>query len=89
MDRGITVKTKPKTSKTFGLGPSIFIFIGEFFSDVDLQFFLFFGLVPKSPTHTGLICVKKTLEKNISSLDPLSVNFVSTFTVQYCCCWLQ
>jgi hypothetical protein len=28
---------------------------------------VFFGLVPRSPTYTGLICVK-TLEPNISSL---------------------
>jgi hypothetical protein len=27
--------------------------------------FEFFGLVPKSPTHIGLICVK-TLEPNLS-----------------------
>jgi hypothetical protein len=70
MDRGITVKTKPKTSKTYGLGPSIFIFIGEFFSDVDFQFFLLFGLVPKSPTHTGLICVKTLLGSEYLKLGP-------------------
>jgi hypothetical protein len=32
----------------------------------------YFGLVPKSPTHTGLICVK-TMEPNISSLCPFNV----------------
>jgi hypothetical protein len=31
----------------------------------------FLVLVSKSPTHTGLICVK-TLEPNISSLDPFN-----------------
>jgi hypothetical protein len=31
--------------------------------------FEFFRLVPRSPTHTGLIC-GKTLEPNISSLGP-------------------
>jgi hypothetical protein len=33
--------------------------------------FEFFCLIPKSPTHTGLIC-GKTLESNISSLGPFN-----------------
>jgi hypothetical protein len=36
---------------------------------VDFHNSEFYSLVPKSPTHTGLICVK-TLEPNISSLGP-------------------
>jgi hypothetical protein len=39
------------------------------FSSLNHQNFEFFGLVPRSPTHTGLIC-GKTLEPNISSLGP-------------------
>jgi hypothetical protein len=38
-------------------------------SSINHQNFEFFGLVPKSPIHTGLICVK-ILEPNISSLGP-------------------
>jgi hypothetical protein len=37
------------------------------FSSLNHQNYEFFGLVPKSPTHTGLICVKTT-EPNISNL---------------------
>jgi hypothetical protein len=36
-----------------------------------MAIFEFFALVPKSPTQTGLICVK-TLEPNISSLSPFN-----------------
>ncbi len=39
------------------------------FSSLNHQNFEFFRLVPRSPTHTGLIC-GKTLEPNISSLGP-------------------
>ena len=39
------------------------------FSSLNHQNFDFFGTVPKSPTHEGLICVK-TLKPNISSLGP-------------------
>jgi hypothetical protein len=39
------------------------------FSSLNHPNFEYFGLVPKSPTHTGLICVK-TREPNISSLGP-------------------
>jgi hypothetical protein len=39
------------------------------FSSLNHQSFEFFRLVPRSPTHTGLIC-GKTLEPNISSLGP-------------------
>ncbi len=41
------------------------------FSSLNHQNIEFFGLVPRSPTHTGLICVK-TLEPNISSLGPFN-----------------
>jgi hypothetical protein len=37
------------------------------FSSLNHQNFEFFGLVPKSPNHSGMICVK-TLEPNISGL---------------------
>jgi hypothetical protein len=40
------------------------------FSSLNQQNFVFIGLGPKSPTRTGIICVK-TLEPNISSLAPL------------------
>ncbi len=40
--------------------------------------FEFFGLVPQSPTHTGLICVK-TQEPNSSSLA------VCVYTIIYIC----
>ncbi len=40
------------------------------FSSLNHQNFELFGLVHKSPTHTGLIC-EKTLNSNILSLDPL------------------
>jgi hypothetical protein len=39
------------------------------FSSLNHQNFEFFLLVPRSPTHTGLIC-GKALEPNISSLGP-------------------
>jgi hypothetical protein len=39
------------------------------FSSLNHQNFEFFGLVPRSSTRTGLICVK-TLNPNISSLGP-------------------
>jgi hypothetical protein len=39
------------------------------FSSLNHQNFEFFCLVPRSPTHTGLIC-GKSLEPNISSLGP-------------------
>jgi hypothetical protein len=39
------------------------------FSSLSQHNFEFFGLIPKSPTHTGLICVKN-LEPNISRLGP-------------------
>jgi hypothetical protein len=39
------------------------------FSSLTIKILKFFGLVPKSPTHTGLICVKP-LEPNMSSLGP-------------------
>ncbi len=39
------------------------------FSSLNYQNFEFFCLVPRSPTHTGLIC-EKTLKPNISSLGP-------------------
>jgi hypothetical protein len=39
------------------------------FSSLNHQNFEFFRVVPRSPTHTGLIC-GKTLEPNISSLGP-------------------
>jgi hypothetical protein len=41
------------------------------FSSLNDQNFEFFRLVPRSPTHTGLIC-GKTLEPNISSLGPFN-----------------
>ncbi len=41
------------------------------FSSLNYQNFEFFCLVPKSPTHTGLIC-EKTLKPNISSLGPFN-----------------
>jgi hypothetical protein len=41
------------------------------FSSLNHQNFEFFRLVPRSPTHTGLIC-GKTLEPNISSLGPFN-----------------
>jgi hypothetical protein len=40
------------------------------FSSLNHQNFKFFGLVPKSPTHTSLLCIKKNLKPNISSLGP-------------------
>jgi hypothetical protein len=40
--------------------------------------FKFFGLVPKSPTHTGFVCVK-ILATNFSSLGSLST--VSVFLI--------
>jgi hypothetical protein len=42
------------------------------FSSLNHQNFEFFCLVPRSPTHTGLIC-GKTLELNISSLGPFKL----------------
>ncbi len=39
------------------------------FSSLNYQNFEFLCLVPRSPTHTGLIC-EKTLKPNISSLGP-------------------
>jgi hypothetical protein len=42
------------------------------FSGLNHQNVDFFGLVPKSPTRTGLICAK-ILEPNISSLGPFNV----------------
>jgi hypothetical protein len=44
------------------------------FSSLNHQNFEFFRLVPRSPTHTGLIC-GKTLEPNISSLGPFKPLF--------------
>ncbi len=41
------------------------------FSSLNHQDFEFFRLVPRSPTHTGLIC-GKTLEPSISSLGPFN-----------------
>jgi hypothetical protein len=46
------------------------------FSSLNHQNFEFFGLVPKSPSQTGLICVK-ILEPNISSFGPLTLSFSS------------
>ncbi len=43
----------------------------RWFSSLNHQNFEFFCLVPRSPTHTGLICVV-TLEPNISSLGPFN-----------------
>ncbi len=43
----------------------------RWFSGLNHQNFDFFGLVYKSPTHTGLTCVK-TLEPKISSLGPVT-----------------
>jgi hypothetical protein len=40
------------------------------FSSQNRKLLEFFGPVPKSTTHTSLICVK-TLQPNISSLGPL------------------
>jgi hypothetical protein len=42
------------------------------FSSLNYKNFEFFCLVPRSPTHTGLIC-EKTLKPNISSLGPFKV----------------
>jgi hypothetical protein len=42
------------------------------FSNVNRKNFEFFRLVPRSPTHTGLIC-GKTLEPNISSSGPFKI----------------
>jgi hypothetical protein len=39
------------------------------FSSLNCQNFEMFCLVPRSPTHTGLIC-EKTLKPNISNLGP-------------------
>ncbi len=46
------------------------------FSSLNHQNFEFFRLVPRSPTHTGLIC-GKTLEPNISSLGPFKLWVIS------------
>jgi hypothetical protein len=54
------------------------------FSSLNHQNFEFFRLVPRSPTHTGLI-FGKTLEPNISSLDPfknkIPLSFVFIFVL--------
>jgi hypothetical protein len=82
--RPVWVGTKPKNSKSLWLGPYTYPFIGEYFlalsatalkntkwrfASQNHKLFKLFGLVPKSPTHTGLICVK-TSEPNITSLGP-------------------
>ncbi len=46
------------------------------FSSLNHQNFEFVCLVPRSSTHTGLIC-GKTLEPNISSLGPFNVTLTS------------
>jgi hypothetical protein len=50
------------------------------FSSLNHQNFDFFGTVPKSPTHEGLICVK-TLKPNISSLGTFKLYYRQVF----CC----
>ncbi len=52
------------------------------FSSLNHQNLEFFGLVPRSPAHTGLICVK-TLEPNISSLGPYKV--ITSTECKYIC----
>jgi hypothetical protein len=41
------------------------------FAGLNHQNFAFFGLVPKSPIHTGLICVKKEPGAEYLKLGPL------------------
>ncbi len=54
------------------------------FSSLNHQNFEFFCLVPRSPTHTGLIC-GKTLEPHISSLGPFKSHLLkSTPVIPYC-----
>jgi hypothetical protein len=80
------LETRPKNPKCLSLRPFITLYFPRFlflalsatlpkstnwrFSSLNQQNFEFFGLVPKSPTHTGLICVKKTRSRNLK-LGPL------------------
>jgi hypothetical protein len=52
------------------------------FSSQNHQNFVFFGLVPKSPIHTGLICVR-TPEPKISSLSPLILEIDEMYTYNH------
>jgi hypothetical protein len=58
--------------KSLTLYPSALKSTNLRFSDINHPTVGLFGLVPKSPTHTGLICVK-TMEPNISSLGPFFI----------------